>query len=166
MKKYAFSLIEVMIAVVLVGLAVVSLVAANSVFTQNNSAALDISTAEYLIEQIRELTMQNLPPGTGMLPVTDPDGGTEFATTEASYALYDDVEDFDNAIFSPPIDAARQPLTAFASFSQKITVQKVHPSDFTQAVADSYSSNFVRITVDIYHHGQKLSSESWIRAKY
>jgi prepilin-type N-terminal cleavage/methylation domain-containing protein len=164
MKNNGFSLVEVLVATALVGVAIVALLAANSVFTQNNSAALDLSTAEYLIEQIRELTMQNLPPGTGMLPVVDPDGGTEFATKGASFALYDDVEDFDNETFSPPINAGRQPLSIFAAFTQKVTVQWVNPSDFTQVA--TVTSPFVRVTVDIYHHGYKLSSESWIRAKY
>jgi prepilin-type N-terminal cleavage/methylation domain-containing protein len=161
MNKNAFSLVEVLVAVALVGIAIVSLVAANSVYTQNNSAGLDISTAEYLIEQIRELTT--------LLPVVDSDGGTEFATKEGSPhspALYDDVEDFDGETFSPPINADRQPLTTFAAFTQKVTVQKVSSSNFLLVVADTDSSPFVRITVDIYHHGQVLASESWIRAKY
>lgn len=158
MKRYAFSLIEVMIAVVLVGLAVVSLVAANSVFTQNNSAALDISTAEYLIEQIRELTM--------LLPVVDPETQEYFITKEATLSAYDNIGDFDNETFSPPIDADRNPLNVFADFAQKVTVQKVNPSDFRQVELDGYISSFVRVTVDIYHHGRKLASESWIRAKY
>jgi prepilin-type N-terminal cleavage/methylation domain-containing protein len=166
MKNNGFSLVEVLVATALVGVAIVALVAANSIFTQNNSAALDLSTAEYLIEQIRELTMQALPPLTGMLPVVDPEGGTEFATPEASIALYDDVEDFDNKTFSPPINADRQPLSIFAAFTQKVTVQKVNAADFQQVELDGYISPFVRITVDIYHHGYKLSSESWIRAKY
>lgn len=164
MKNNGFSLVEVLVATALVGVAIVALLAANSVFTQNNSAALDLSTAEYLIEQIRELTM--------LLPVVDPDGGNEFATKEGllhSPALYDDVEDFDGETFGPPdgpINANRERLTVFADFSQKVTVEKVSPSNFTQVVADTITSSFVRITVDIYHHGYKLSSESWIRAKY
>jgi prepilin-type N-terminal cleavage/methylation domain-containing protein len=168
MKNNGFSLVEVLVAVALVGVAIVALVAANSVFTQNNSAALDMSTAEYLIEQIRELTMQALPPLTGMLPVVDPEVGTEFATKEGSPAAYDDVEDFDNETFSPPINADRQQLGVFSGFAQKVTVQKVNAADFQQVVADNPvpDSPFVRITVDIYHHGYLLSSESWIRAKY
>jgi prepilin-type N-terminal cleavage/methylation domain-containing protein len=158
MKRNGFSLIEVMAAVVLVGVAVVALVAANSVFTQNNSAALDMSTAEFLTEQIRELTT--------LLPVADKDDGSVFGTKESSLALYDNITDFDDASFSPPIDASRQPIPTFASFSQRVTVEKVNKSNFTQAVADNDTSSFIRVTVKIYHNGRQLSSESWIRAKY
>jgi prepilin-type N-terminal cleavage/methylation domain-containing protein len=160
MKRNGFSLIEVMAAVVLVGVAVVALISANSVFTQNNSTALDMSTAEFLTEQIRELTT--------LLPVTDPQGGTEFATPE-SWPNYDDVEDFNGASFGPPdgpINANKERLTTFASFRQFVTVEKVNPSDFQQAKPDGFTSSFIRVTVKIYHNGQQLSSESWIRAKY
>lgn len=161
MKRRAFSLIEVMIAILLVGMGVASLIAANSVYTQSNSVALDMSTAEYLVEQIKELTI--------LLPVVDPQPpNAYFGTKEATLSAYDDIGDFDDETFSPPINADRQALSTFAAFTQKVTVQKVSPSNFEQVVADNPNpdSPFVRITVDIYCHGQKLLSSSWIRAKY
>jgi prepilin-type N-terminal cleavage/methylation domain-containing protein len=161
MKNNGFSLVEVLVATALVGVAIVALLAANSVFTQNNSAALDLSTAEYLIEQIRELTM--------LLPVVDPETQEYFITKEATLSAYDNIGDFDGETFGPPdgpINADRQRLGVFSGFSQKVTVQKVNPSNFEEVKSDGYSSNFVRVTVEIYHHGYKLSSESWIRAKY
>jgi prepilin-type N-terminal cleavage/methylation domain-containing protein len=53
--KDGFSLIEVLIAIILVGLAITALLATNQSFTIANSAGTDLSTAEFLIEQIREL---------------------------------------------------------------------------------------------------------------
>jgi prepilin-type N-terminal cleavage/methylation domain-containing protein len=161
MKNNGFSLVEVLVATALVGVAIVALVAANSVFTQNNSAALDLSTAEYLIEQIRELTM--------LLPVVDPQTGEYFITKEATLSAYDNIGDFDGETFGPPegpINADRQRLGVFADFSQKVTVKKVNPSNFADPNPYIPPSPFVRVTVEIYHHGYKLSSESWIRAKY
>ena len=64
MKKNAFTLIEVLLAIVLVGIAIVSLVAANASYTKANGAGTDLSTAEFLVEQIKELTAP--------LAVTDP----------------------------------------------------------------------------------------------
>jgi len=163
MKRSGFSLIEVLVAIAMIGLAIVSLVAANAVFTQNNSTALDVSTAEYLIEQIRELTM--------LLPVVDPQMHTFFDVKEGSVAMYDDVDDFDDAQFCPPINADRQGLSAFAGFTQKVTVQKVSSSNFEQVIDDnptppSPDSPFIRVKVDIYRHGIVLLSSSWIRANY
>ncbi len=160
-RNRAFTLVEVLIATVLVGLALAALVAANSSLTIANDAGSDLSTAEFLIEQIREMTT--------MLPVVEPNTGTWDVLgpeTGEVLATYDDVDDFDNAVFTPPINANRLPLTPYATFNQQVTVQKVNPTDFTQVVADGDASNFVRITVTVTQSGRPLSSTSWVRARY
>jgi len=159
MKKRGFSLVEVLIAVILVGLAIASLVAANSSFTKANSVGTDLSTAEFLIEQIRELTT--------LLPVIDPNDGTSIFGPEAGETLanYDDLDDFDGASFSPPIGADREVLNDFAAFSQQITVENVDPGDFEQVVSN-HSSSFVRVTVKVLLNSRQMSSTSWIRASY
>jgi prepilin-type N-terminal cleavage/methylation domain-containing protein len=48
-----FTLVEVLIATLLVGLAIAALVAANGSFSMANVAGADLSTAEFLAEQIR-----------------------------------------------------------------------------------------------------------------
>jgi type II secretory pathway pseudopilin PulG len=156
--RSGFSLIEVLIATLLVGLAIVSLLAANSAFTKANGAGTDLSTAEFLIEQIRELT--------ALLSVVDPQSGTAtFGPEEAGLAGYDDLDDFNGADFSPPISANKTVLNAFAGFSQQITVENVSSSNFEQVVAH-HSSPFVRITVKVFLNSREISSASWIRARY
>ena len=153
-----FSLIEIMISVVLVGMSITALVVANNAFTMANGAGADLSTAEFLVEQIRELTT--------MLPVSNPEATswTTFGPEEATLAAYDDVDDFDNATFSPPISANRTVLSDFSTFSQHVTVENVNASNFDAVVADR-SSDFVRVTVSVSQHGGLISSTSWIRAR-
>jgi len=156
--KKGFSLIEVLIAVVLVGLAITALVVASGSFTIANSAGTDLSTAEFLIEQIRELTT--------LLPVIDPQSGTAtFGPEEANLADYDDLDDFDGASFSPPISANRDILNNFAAFSQQVTVENVNPSNFEQVVSD-HGSSFVRVTLKVFLNAKEICSSSWIRARY
>ncbi|MHC4498617.1 MAG: prepilin-type N-terminal cleavage/methylation domain-containing protein [Planctomycetota bacterium] len=158
MKKAGFTLIEALIAVVIISIAIVALLAANSAFTQANAIGTELSTAEFLVEQIKELT--------ATLPVIDPNtGAATFGAEEAALVDYDDLDDFDDMTFSPPINADRTPLNDFAAFSQQITVQNVHPGDFEQVVAD-HGSEFVRVTVTVFLNSENLSSASWIRAKY
>lgn len=158
--KSGFSLIEVLIAVLLVGLAVASLVASNSAFTKANGAGTDLSTAEFLAEQIRELT--------ALLPVIDP-GSTVWTTFGPegveTLATYNDLDDFDGTSFSPPINANRTALNNFAAYSQQVTVENVSPSNFEQVVADK-SSSFVRVTVRVYLNSKEICSTSWLRALY
>jgi len=156
--RCAFTLIEVLIATVLIGIAIASLVAANSSFTKANGAGTDLSTAEFLIEQVRELTT--------LLPVIDPDTGTTtFGPEEATLANYDDLDDFDDASFSPPISVDREVLNDFAAFSQQVTVENVNAANLEQVVSD-HGSSFIRVTVKLFLNSKQISSASWIRARY
>jgi type II secretory pathway pseudopilin PulG len=104
-----FTLIEAMIATLLVGIAVLSLMASSQAFTSVNSAGINLSTAEFLIEEVRERTV----------PI-------EFDNLAAFAGTY-----------SPPEDVEGNQLTDFAAFSQQVTVQNVSPSDFTTPDAGS-----------------------------
>lgn len=104
-----FTLIEAMIATLLVGIAVVSLMVSSQAFTSVNSAGINLSTAEFLIEEVRERTV----------PI-------EFDNLAAFAGTY-----------SPPEDIEGNQLTDFAGFSQQVTVQNVSPSDFTVPQAGS-----------------------------
>jgi prepilin-type N-terminal cleavage/methylation domain-containing protein len=134
MKKHGFSLIEVLVAILLVGLAIAALVVANGSFTKANAAATDLSTAEFLIEQIRERT---------------------------ALLGYDDLEGVTFPLYSPPINANGEVLSNFAAFSQQITVENVSDANFEQVVVDS---NFVRVTVKVFLNSKEISSASWLRA--
>ncbi len=137
-KTYkAFTLIEVLVAVILVGLAIASLLAANSSLTRSNGAGTQMSTAEFLAEQIRELSAKS---AFGDL-----------------YSLED--------TYSPPINSRREQLTDFADYTQQVTTENVSGSNFEQVVTD-HSSDFVRVTVKVLLNGDEITSTSWIRANY
>jgi prepilin-type N-terminal cleavage/methylation domain-containing protein len=161
-NRCGFSLIESLFAIMLVGLAVAALLAANGAFTKANGVGTDLSTAEFLVEQIRELT--------ALLPVVEPgtpdDEVDVFGPeTGETLAAYDDLNDFDDKNFSPPIDAGRSSLSDLAAFSQQVTVENVNASNFEQVVAD-HTSFFVRVTVKVYLNSKEISSASWLRARY
>jgi prepilin-type N-terminal cleavage/methylation domain-containing protein len=157
-SRRGFSLIEVLISIILVGLSITALVVASNSFTMANGAGADLSTAEFLIEQIRELT--------AMLAVIDPQSGTAvFGPEEIGVANYDDVDDLNGATYSPPIGSDRTVLNDLAGFSQHIVVQNVSQSNFN-TVDTTHSSKFVRITVTILLNNRQISSASWIRARY
>ena len=122
----------------LVSIAIASLVTANMSFTRANGVGMDMATAEFMIEQIRELMV-----------MTD----------------YDDLHDYDDVTYSPPIDAEGTALSDFADFTQQITVQNVSANDLEQAVADD-STSFIRVTVEIISDNELISSSSWIRTQY
>lgn len=154
-----FTLIEVLIAIILIGVGILSLISANGAFTQANEAGLELSTAEFIIEQIRELT--------AVLPVIDPQSGTTTFGPEASeiLATYDDLDDLNNANFSPPINVDRNTLNDLGAYTQQVTVENVSPSNFEQVVAN-HSSPFVRVTVKVLYNATEISSTRWLRCQY
>lgn len=156
-RPNGFSLVEILVATILVGLSITALVLASNSFTMANGAGADLSTAEFLVEQIRELT--------AMTPAADPDNPTHFGQ-ETSGEAYNDVDDFDGAVFSPPISADMTVLNDFASFSQQVIVQKLNPSNLDEVVADTSTSPFLKVTVTIIQNNKQISMASWIRATY
>ncbi len=158
MKSKAFTLVEVLIAIVFITLSVVALVASNAAFTKGNAVSVELSNAEFLIEQIKELTMQ--------LPVVDPQTRTNvFGAEESLLSAYDDLDDFNLKSYLPPIASNRQALTSLSSYRQIIYVRNVNASNFQQVVAN-HSSPVVRVTVDVYHKGKKIDTATWVRARY
>ena len=157
-NKKAFTLIEVLIALLLVSVAIISIVSANLSSTKINAAGADLTTAEFLIEQITQLTM--------MLPAVDPNSGTSNFGPESgeTLAIYDDIDDFNSVTFNPPIASDRSTLTAFNNFSQQITIENVSASNYETTVGN-HLSDFYRITVTILQGSEEINSVSWIRAK-
>jgi Tfp pilus assembly protein PilV len=130
-----FTLIEAMIATLLLAIAIIALMVSNQAFTQVNSSGIDLSTAEFLIEEVRERT-----------------ASLEFNELPAFAGTY-----------SPPEDIQGNTLTAFADFSQQVTVQNVKASDFTAPEAGG--SDFARVTVTVLRNGSAISSADWIRTQ-
>ncbi len=130
-----FSLVEAMIAVLLVGLVVTALMMSNGSLTKANAAGVDISTAEFLIEQMREHV--------AALP---------YANLAALAAA---------SPYSPPVDVNGNALAQFAAFSQQVTVQAVSGADLTTPQA---GSDFLRVTVSVMLSGSPINSATWIRS--
>src|SRR5210317_1634039 len=93
-KRTGFTLTEVLIATLLVGLSVYALLAANGAFSMVNGVGVDMTTAEFLVEELRERT--------AVLPVLDPQSTTStFGLEEPNMVDADDIDDYDGQTFSP-----------------------------------------------------------------
>ena len=81
--RKAFTMLEALFSIFLIAIAVTALIGSNISFTQANAFAVEYSTAEFLTEQVRELT--------DLLPVIDPETGTDtFGAEEAGFARVGD----------------------------------------------------------------------------
>lgn len=167
----AFTLIETALATVIVGVGVVSIVAAQQAFHKQNSWSTHATTATRLGNEIRELAL-NLPrhdPVTG-----DVVWGPE--TNESFVGDYDDLDDFDGngsgLIFSAnlgngPINARREVISNMAGWSQIVTVENVDPFDIT-SVQDDGSTSMMRVLVIVTYQdpnateAEEITRVSWL----
>ncbi|MHC5082923.1 MAG: type IV pilus modification PilV family protein [Planctomycetota bacterium] len=136
-----FTLLEVMFATVLIGLVISALAASSGAFTVANGYGVDLSTAEFLIEEIREFSA----------PMT--------------FDVIEDYESYYDISVNPPIDVSGAAMPEFSAFTQVVDIENVSNTNFDQVVADG-TSDFLRVTVTITKNGTPISSASWIRAQY
>jgi len=132
-----FTLIEALFAAMLLGLVIAALAAASGSFTMANGYGMDLTTAEFLIEEVRERT-----------------ANIDVDTLLASY---------DGQTFSPPVDVSGADMTDFGQFGQQVKIDYVESGNFANTVTGP--TDFVRVTVTVTKGGQPISSTSWIRAR-
>ncbi len=132
-----FTLIEALFAAMLLGLVIAALAAASGSFTMANGYGMDLTTAEFLIEEVRERT-----------------ANIDVDTLLASY---------DGQTFSPPVDVSGVDMTDFSQFGQQVEIDYVESGNFANTVTGP--TDFVRVTVTVTKGGQPISSTSWIRAQ-
>lgn len=135
-NKKGFTLIEALLAAMLLGLVVAALAAASGAYTMANGYGVDLSTAEFLIEEVRERT-----------------ANFDFDTLVAA----------DGQTFNPPKDVTGADMADFGEFSQQLEINYVQSGNFANTVTGP--TDFVRVTVTVTKGGAPVSSTSWIRAR-
>jgi prepilin-type N-terminal cleavage/methylation domain-containing protein len=154
-RRRGFTLVEVAVAIVIVGTGSVALMGLTSACTTQNRAAADTTTAAMLAQHVQEMLAE--------LPLSDPTlGTTNFGReTGETVATSDDVDDFNGVTFAPPVDSSRAALTGLDLFSQVITVT---PAAAKQLTANSGSyTGAVRVRVDIKKGSNVVHTLEWIR---
>ena len=113
-----FSLIEAMIATVLVGIGVASVMVATRSGTEVNAAGRAITQATYLVQEIREWTLK--------LPFSDQDPGDAYNPPGPDgsdpQTFVDDLDDLMEATLSPPVGGNGTPLPDKDGWSQSVAL--------------------------------------------
>ena len=169
--RRGFTLVETALATIIVGTGVLAIISAQQVLLAKNEWSSMTSTATWLGNEIREMTLN--------LPRHDPVTHTEFWGPEAdelSIDDYDDVDDFDGPgeglIFSAqlgngPINASRGVITNMDGWEQIVTVQSIDAFDIVTPMEDA-ETNMVRVEVIVRYQGRfddtptEMTRISWI----
>jgi len=154
-RRGGFSLIEVMLAAVLIGVGVVAVMVAVASGTKVNAAGANITRACYLAQEIREWTL--------MLPFSDRDPADQDNPPgpDGSDPQVDDLDDLIDVTYSPPRDATGNVLTDLPGWSQQIALEWKDPDSLQTTVAAG-SSDVIRVAVTIHSHGRPVLNTGWL----
>jgi type II secretory pathway pseudopilin PulG len=168
--RRGFTLIEAAAVTVIVGVAFVSVMGLFAACTQQNRVGGNMTTAMLLAGNIQE-TMAGL-------SFNDPGYGSTYFGPEPGQTLpaYDDLDDFDNQTFNPPIDSLRQSVPTLNQFTQSVTVAPVYsmqlssnPDPAAPAMPKTTYTGAVRVTVRVLYKvaastpSVEVYRTSWIR---
>ncbi|MCC6579203.1 MAG: prepilin-type N-terminal cleavage/methylation domain-containing protein [Phycisphaeraceae bacterium] len=146
--RAGFTLIEVALATMIVGVGFVAMLQLYAACTMQNGAAGDITAATLLAGNVRE----------------------RLADTP-----FDDLESFDGATYGPPIDAQGNALADMSAFAQAIDVVPVLPNKLSanstnpNEISKGTYTGALRVTVRILRRSSPSASfgeayrVSWVR---
>ncbi len=176
-RRHGFTLIESALATIIIGVGVLSIVQAQQAFHQKNAWSTHVSTATWLGNEIREMTLN--------LPRHDPVTGDAFwgpePDTELTIFDYDDLDDFDGVagngllfsaipvagVVNGPRNSRREIIQNMDGWEQTIFVDMVDPFDISSPPVDP-TFYLMRMTVIVTYQGfsdvspREVTTVSWI----
>ena len=136
-RSRGFTLIEAMIAMVIVGVAVTAMLQLLAAGTTCNIEAAQSTMAVNLARNIREMTLR--------MP-------------------YADVRAMDGKTWVRPVDSRGEVIPGFAGWSQRLDVQPVNFGALKTNVVDA-DPEAVRVTVEVIYNGGLVGAVRWYRFK-
>jgi type II secretory pathway pseudopilin PulG len=160
-RRAGFTLIEAALTTVIIGVGCVAMLQLLGAGTVANGEGTQLTTAMNLAGNIRECLMGVNFADPTVKDTWGPEAGETLLT-------YDDLDDFDGKVFSPPIDARRYPIDGYAGWSQTIKIESVEPTNLTlikpHLTLDPTMRPTSRVTVIVQKDGKTIYVQSWIAA--
>lgn len=158
--RRGFTLVEVLLASVTVGLGLVALMGAVRSSSQVNGTGRKITQASFLAQEIREWTMT--------LPFSDPDPGDQDnppgPDAASPQVFVDDLDDLMDVTYSPPRDGQGLAIAGMSGWSQTITLTWRSPGNLMQTVTPG-TSDVINVQVDVRCAGQSVLTANWLVAR-
>ena len=164
-RQKGFTILEILIAVVIVGIGFSAVMFAMLNGTVRNASSKDLTKANFLANEIREFSLS--------LPYNDPDGGViSYSGSEAGenpLTEIDDLDDLNGKTFSPPCRAPQagsitvEPIAGYdgqngnALWSQEVTLSWRLPQNPSVTVEPGLSDLvYVRVTIK-----KRVGNSAW-----
>jgi len=132
-----FTLIEVAIATIIIGLAMTAMLISIAAGTRTSKASQQLTEAGFLAQEMREWT------------ITVP---------------FDELSDTVGGIHYPPRDGMGQTINDMPSWAQIVLVTWRNPNDILQTIADG-TSDLVEINAYIIYDGKIVLNTRWLATR-
>jgi prepilin-type N-terminal cleavage/methylation domain-containing protein len=175
--RAGFTLLEVGMVLVIIGIGVLSMLQLVAAGTVSNTDAAGITTAMTLASNMREASL-GLAYYDPNYPAPDPDvpATCVWDRREASYADYDNITDLDGPTdtwdkpddaagfqkFSPPINGTRKPISGYDKWAQYVKVETVDPKMMRRVLPHDPTCEAVRVTVKVTRDNALIYQTSWV----
>lgn len=163
-KRHGFTLAEVAISTVLVGLLIVAGMRTVGASIGNSNGASNrlraLRIAEDLMHEILQAEYKE-PTDAALFGVE----GSEAAGATGPRTLWDDVDDYKAWTASPPQSKDGVALSGGSGWRHWVEVKQVAPSDYSVALADTDDRGAKRIRVFVSYNGQALATLTAVRTK-
>jgi len=155
-RPKGFTLAEVLMATLVMGVGVAGIMGALRSGTQVNTYASDMSQAVLLAQELRECM--------GHLPFSDTDAEHQEnppGLDEASISYADDMDDYNHQTFCPPVSSMGDSLTNMSRWSQTVDITWKNDNNIAAGVSDGASDTaYVKITIRC--DGEVILTTGWI----
>ena len=152
-RRSGFTLIEAAMTTAIIGFGVVSMMGLLATGTENNKDSAQLTTGLQLARAIREMSVS--------LPFNDPTSPTTFGKEAGeSLSTFDDLDDLNGFVASPPVNARRLTMNEFSGWEQSVTVQTVDPDALT-VNAPNGSQPAVKVSVVVSRSGKHVCTVEW-----
>lgn len=155
-----FTLIEIVVATALVGLALVAMMTSTGSNTRVNDAGTKLTQGTFLAQEIREWTLS--------LPFNDQDAGDlnnpPGPDGSNPQVWVDDIDDLMNVTYCPPRDGQGYAIASLPAWSQTITMTWRDPNDLSGTVTPG-TSDIIYVNVDVKHRNNVVVSTGWLVTK-
>jgi len=147
-RDRAFTLVEVILTILVVGVGLVASMRALPVLLQVSRATQTHMVAQRLAtDLLAEIAM---------MPYEDPDGNARFGREDTEAAVtradFDDIDDYDEGKASPPQKKDGQTEPDCTGYTRSVIVQSTNPDDFNNIDGDS-ADKPKRITITVSRAG-------------
>ncbi len=159
-RTRGFTLIEVAVAVAIIGLAITALMASLAAGTRANHAGQQLTQAVFLAQEVREWTIKLPFSDTDPADVGNPPGPDG---SDPQYYV-DDLDDLLSVTYSPPRDGRGVALSSMVGWTQTISLTWRDPDDLATVVTPG-ASDIIHVSVEVSYRGKTMLTAGWLVAR-